>query len=170
MARPARFERATLCLEGRCSIQLSYGRSNLNFSHNKRLCHSLLCLWQQLRSAIGIRLECRESVLGQRLPRAEDAEEHSDLARMVNGVLHDSAEHPFVGICAARNLSCQFSNGRISDSSLQQVPALAPTIEELIPGNRWLGPFSFRLPDRHRLIVRRFSNPFVPQENVLEQG
>ena len=26
MARPARFERATLCLEGRCSIQLSYGR------------------------------------------------------------------------------------------------------------------------------------------------
>src|SRR5258706_3039387 len=27
MARPARLERATLCLEGRCSIQLSYGRS-----------------------------------------------------------------------------------------------------------------------------------------------
>jgi hypothetical protein len=27
MARPARFERATTCLEGRCSIQLSYGRS-----------------------------------------------------------------------------------------------------------------------------------------------
>ncbi len=29
MARPAGFEPATLCLEGRCSIQLSYGR---NFS------------------------------------------------------------------------------------------------------------------------------------------
>jgi integrase len=27
MARPARFERATTCLEGRCSIQLSYGRN-----------------------------------------------------------------------------------------------------------------------------------------------
>ena len=27
MARPARFELATLCLEGRCSIQLSYGRT-----------------------------------------------------------------------------------------------------------------------------------------------
>jgi hypothetical protein len=27
MARPARLERATLCLEGRCSIQLSYGRA-----------------------------------------------------------------------------------------------------------------------------------------------
>ncbi len=25
MVGPARFERATLCLEGRCSIQLSYG-------------------------------------------------------------------------------------------------------------------------------------------------
>jgi hypothetical protein len=26
MARPPRIERGTLCLEGRCSIQLSYGR------------------------------------------------------------------------------------------------------------------------------------------------
>ena len=26
LARPARLERATLALEGRCSIQLSYGR------------------------------------------------------------------------------------------------------------------------------------------------
>ncbi len=26
VVRPARLERATLCLEGRCSIQLSYGR------------------------------------------------------------------------------------------------------------------------------------------------
>ena len=26
MARPERFELPTLCLEGRCSIQLSYGR------------------------------------------------------------------------------------------------------------------------------------------------
>src|SRR5213594_4267003 len=27
MARPPRLERGTLCLEGRCSVQLSYGRS-----------------------------------------------------------------------------------------------------------------------------------------------
>src|SRR6185312_10427588 len=27
MARPPRFERGTICLEGRCSIQLSYGRT-----------------------------------------------------------------------------------------------------------------------------------------------
>ncbi len=32
MARPPRFERGTLCLEGRCSIQLSYGRSQENIS------------------------------------------------------------------------------------------------------------------------------------------
>ena len=32
MARPPRFERGTLCLEGRCSIQLSYGRSQKNIS------------------------------------------------------------------------------------------------------------------------------------------
>ncbi len=29
MARPPRLERGTLCLEGRCSIQLSYGRTGL---------------------------------------------------------------------------------------------------------------------------------------------
>src|SRR4051812_38120981 len=30
MARPPRLERGTLCLEGRCSIQLSYGRNSEN--------------------------------------------------------------------------------------------------------------------------------------------
>jgi hypothetical protein len=29
MARPERFELPTLCFEGRCSIQLSYGRIHL---------------------------------------------------------------------------------------------------------------------------------------------
>jgi hypothetical protein len=32
MVRPARFERTTACLEGRCSIQLSYGRNRVNSS------------------------------------------------------------------------------------------------------------------------------------------
>jgi uncharacterized membrane protein (UPF0127 family) len=32
MARPARFERTTACLEGRCSIQLSYGRGQQDIS------------------------------------------------------------------------------------------------------------------------------------------
>jgi hypothetical protein len=35
MVGPARFERATLCLEGRCSIQLSYGPVSL-FYQRKR--------------------------------------------------------------------------------------------------------------------------------------
>src|SRR5438309_4658512 len=39
MVGPARFERATLCLEGRCSIQLSYGPVGLFYQrtrNNKR--------------------------------------------------------------------------------------------------------------------------------------
>src|SRR5208337_1317483 len=32
LARPARVERATLCLEGRCSIHLSYGRRQRDIS------------------------------------------------------------------------------------------------------------------------------------------
>ncbi len=32
VARPPRFERGTLCLEGRCSIHLSYGRSQKDIS------------------------------------------------------------------------------------------------------------------------------------------
>ncbi len=42
MARPARLERATLCLEGRRSIQLSYGRAFPNFSHHQELRHNLV--------------------------------------------------------------------------------------------------------------------------------
>src|SRR5271169_700274 len=42
MARPEGFEPPTLCLEGRRSIRLSYGRYLSNFSHYKRLCYFLL--------------------------------------------------------------------------------------------------------------------------------
>ena len=35
MARPARFERTTTCLEGRCSIQLSYGRNPVYSSDDR---------------------------------------------------------------------------------------------------------------------------------------
>jgi hypothetical protein len=41
MARPARFERTTACLEGRCSIQLSYGRGQGNISHDLRATQAL---------------------------------------------------------------------------------------------------------------------------------
>ena len=45
VARPGRFELPTLCLEGRRSIQLSYGRSLPNFSYYKHLRHNLLCFF-----------------------------------------------------------------------------------------------------------------------------
>ena len=47
MARPARLELATPCLEGRRSIQLSYGRSLPNFSYYNYLRYSLLCLFDR---------------------------------------------------------------------------------------------------------------------------
>jgi hypothetical protein len=46
MARPARLELATLCLEGRRSIQLSYGRSFSNFSQTEVLRPEFLPLFQ----------------------------------------------------------------------------------------------------------------------------
>ena len=45
MARPGRLELPTLCLEGRRSIQLSYGRSLPNFSYYNHLRYSLPCLF-----------------------------------------------------------------------------------------------------------------------------
>ncbi len=44
MARPEGFEPPTLCLEGRRSIRLSYGRYALNFSYYKRLRYFLLSI------------------------------------------------------------------------------------------------------------------------------
>gem|GEM_PF-2050171 len=45
MVRPARLERATLCLEGRCSIQLSYGR-NFDFMECAEPILTEQALWQ----------------------------------------------------------------------------------------------------------------------------
>ena len=40
MARPPRLERGTLCLEGRCSIQLSYGRCPIKYIYFTALAKS----------------------------------------------------------------------------------------------------------------------------------
>jgi uncharacterized membrane protein (UPF0127 family) len=48
MARPARFERTTACLEGRCSIQLSYGRGQTDING--------VCVAAQARSRGGFSL------------------------------------------------------------------------------------------------------------------
>ena len=50
VARPEGFEPPTLCLEGRRSFQLSYGRSLPNFSYHIHLRYSLFrqhhrCFW-----------------------------------------------------------------------------------------------------------------------------
>jgi hypothetical protein len=47
VARPGRLELPTLCLEGRRSIQLSYGRSLPNFSYINYLRYSLLCMFDR---------------------------------------------------------------------------------------------------------------------------
>jgi hypothetical protein len=42
VARPERFELPTLCFEGRCSIQLSYGRSSLLYLKSWRMVQLLM--------------------------------------------------------------------------------------------------------------------------------
>jgi hypothetical protein len=49
MARPARLELATLCLEGRRSIQLSYGRIVIDFKANAVKRHIVLLAVPMLR-------------------------------------------------------------------------------------------------------------------------
>ena len=59
MARPEGFEPPTLCLEGRRSIRLSYGRYLPNFSYYKRLRYFLLPFAEiqdgdELEGAVGV--------------------------------------------------------------------------------------------------------------------
>jgi hypothetical protein len=55
MVRPARVERATLCLEGRCSIHLSYGRNRFTLlarrSARKRGCLAEVPAWMRFKRA-----------------------------------------------------------------------------------------------------------------------
>ena len=101
--------------------------------------------------------------------RPEHAQDHRDLPRMVNRVLHDSVEHRFIGIAASRNLFRQIFDGKIPNLLFEQVATLVPAGDEFVPGNRRLGPFTFSLPTRHRIAVGGVSNSFIPKEQMLKQ-
>jgi hypothetical protein len=102
--------------------------------------------------------------------RTEHAENHGDLAGMVDGVLDDSWEQLFVGVSAAGNLFGQFLDGKIAKVLFEQVAATVPAGDEFVPGNRRLGPFLLGLPGRERMAVRGFLNSFIPEEQMLKQG
>src|SRR5260370_39289772 len=94
---------------------------------------------------------------------AEHAQDHGDLAGVVDGMLHDSLEHCFVGIAAAGNLFRQIVDGKIAKLLFEQVAALVPAGDELVPGNGRLGPFLFGLPAGERVAVGGVARPFVPK-------
>jgi hypothetical protein len=59
LARPGRIELPTLCLEGRCSIQLSYGRDDANLPLSSSICSNFFKngdLFFGAISVIGVRL------------------------------------------------------------------------------------------------------------------
>ncbi len=100
---------------------------------------------------------------------AEDAGDHSNLAGVPDCMLDDAVEHCFVGIAAAGNLFAQIFDGKIAEPFLQEVAALVPAGDEIVPGNRWLGPFLFGLPSRERSSVGGVAHSFVPKEQMLEK-
>ena len=53
MARPPRLERGTLCLEGRCSIQLSYGRTGTAERYFARFHIQGKPVWRRLKDGPG---------------------------------------------------------------------------------------------------------------------
>src|SRR5580765_7523457 len=110
-----------------------------------------------------LRGELRETAACSARLRAEHGGDHSDLAAVPDGVLHDSLEHNFVGIVAARNLLGQVLGRKIAKPLFQEVTALVPAGEEFVPGNRRLGPFSFGIPTREGVGCGSVADPFVPQ-------
>ncbi len=99
----------------------------------------------------------------------ESAQDHGDLARVINHVLHDPLKHRFVRIAAPRNLFRQILIGEFSKSRFEKISASVPPCEEFIPRNWRLGPFFLRLPARQWTSLRRVPNSFVPKQQVLEQ-
>ena len=100
---------------------------------------------------------------------AEDARDHGDLAGVPDCVLDDAFEHGFVGVAAAGNLFAQIFEGKIAKAGFEEIAALVPAGDEIVPGNRWFGPFFFGLPSRERSDVGSVAHSLIPQEQMLKQ-
>jgi len=88
---------------------------------------------------------------------------------MINRMLHNSLQHRLIGIIAASYFSRQICHWNVSNVLFKKVATLLPTAHKFVPGNRRLGPFLFRLPTRHRIVLRCIPNSFIPQQQVLKQ-
>ena len=73
------------------------------------------------------------------------------MAGVPDSVLDDAVEHSFVGIAAAGNLFAQIFEGKIAKAGFEEIAALVPAGDEIVPGNRWLVPILFALPMGERI-------------------
>ncbi|MCU1239808.1 MAG: hypothetical protein JWO71_534 [Candidatus Acidoferrum typicum] len=88
---------------------------------------------------------------------------------MPDRVLDDAVEHGFVGIAPAGDLFLQIFEGKIAKALFQQVAALVPAGDEVVPRNGRLGPFFFGLPEGEWSGVGSVADSFVPEEQMLKQ-
>jgi len=102
--------------------------------------------------------------------RTEHAGDHGDLAGMPDGVLNDSFEHYFVGIVAAGERLGQIFGREIANALFEEIAALVPTGDELVPRNGRLSPLLFGVPTGEGIGFGGDARPFVPEEQVLKQG
>ena len=72
MVGPARFERATLCLEGRCSIQLSYGPVHLFYQRGEKCQRQIITALPQGSSGITSLSELVSLMIGEFTQRNSD--------------------------------------------------------------------------------------------------
>jgi hypothetical protein len=92
------------------------------------------------------------------------------LAGVVDGVLDDAREEVGVGVGAAGDWFGEIVFGEIADVGFEQVAAVVPAGEEIVPGDGWLGPLLFGLPGGHGSGGVGVADAFVPEEEMLEES